>query len=280
MKKNSVPKIVALTFTIALITGMIGGAFTNEYLIAYLFGQLTEMQEEEFPIVKKVIEEKVYVEESSTLEAIEEASKALVLISDTQTPSSVNKAINSDFYYKGYSPQKIDNPSQTLAGSGFVLTSDGVIATCSSLVKNRNSWFVIFDNDQVYNAQVVYRDDTDDIALLKISDNAEFEYFNTLEFNDQPINAGQKALSLGAFNKAKSGIISSVQDDSLRDFPGGFIQVDFEIDSGLSCGPLINLGGKLVGMTLDFDTEEQGTSYVIPVSAFSSALDKFRTTLQ
>ena len=262
MKKKSFPKIIVLTFTIALITGMIGGALTNEYLIAYLFGQLTEKQEEEFPIVKKVIEEKIYVEESSTLEAIDYASKAMVLISDAE-----------------------DSGTTELKTSGFVLTSDGIVATCGSFVQNRNSWFVILSDDSIYNAQVVYRDSFDDIALLKISDANEFEYFDTLEFNDQPLKPGQKALSLGSFNKAKSGIISSLpelpdQRVSLRDFPEEYIQVDYEIDNTLSCGPSINLGGKLIGMTLDFDTVEQGTSYVIPSSAFKDALDSFKNSLQ
>jgi len=285
-KKQSWPKIIVLTFTIALITGMVGGALTNEYLIAYLFGQLTERQQEELPIVKKVIEEKTYIEESKALEAIELTKDSLVLISDIDTPSAEFKAINSDLFYRGFAQTDIAaDVNQSLAASGIVLTTDGLIATCNSFVQNRNSWFVILNNGEIYNAQVVYRDAFDDIALIKISSENEFKYFNTLSFMQQPLQVGQKALAVGSFNKAKSGIVSFLpelpeQRDHLRLFSSEFIQVDYEVDSGLSCGPLINLGGELIGLTLDFDTVEQGTSYIIPSSALNDALEKFKLTLQ
>ncbi|MFC1809926.1 trypsin-like peptidase domain-containing protein [Patescibacteria group bacterium] len=285
MKKIPWTKIIVLTATIGLITGLVGGALTNEYLIAYLFGQLTEKQEEEFPIVKKVIEEKIYVEESSTLEAIENASGSLIMISDTKQAAIDFKPINSDLFYLGYSPQKSVKNNQSLAGSGVLLTTDGILATCNSFVQNRNSWFAIMDDGTALNAQVVYRDTLDDIALLRIQTDDEFNYFNTLSFNEKPVKTGQRVLSLGSFNKAKSGIVSFVPEltevrEYLRTFPSEFISIDYEIDSNLSCGPLVNLGGELVGLTLDFDTIEQGTSYVIPSKALNEALESFKLTLQ
>ena len=252
MKKSNLPKIIVITFTVALVTGILGGALTNEYLVAYLFDQLSEKQEEKFPIVKKVIEEKVYLEESSTIEAIDTASKALVLVSETS---------------------QIKNAS--LSTSGMVLTSDGIIVTCSSFVEDRNSWFIIMDDGQTYSARVVYHDKNDDIAFLQITDKNQFKYFDTLKFNSEPLKTGQKILSIGAFNKAKSGIVSYITK-----FPTESIISDYEIDSNFACGPSVNMNGEFIGITLDSDSIEQGKSHIIPAPAINNALNTFKTTLQ
>lgn len=278
MKKNFLTKILVITFTVSLITGLIGGALTNEYLIAYLFGQLTEKQEVEFPIVKKVIEERTYVEESSTIKAIEDSTTSIVAISDLSEINSPFKSLNSDTFYTGKYPSKTPVAGEVLAGTGIILTTDGIVATCNSLVKSKYDWKVILSDDISLNAKVVYRDGYDDIALLKIESN---DYFDTLNFNADLIKTGQKVISVGAFNKVKSGIISSIPKSKegrikVSSFPVDFISIDYEIPSELSCSPLLNLGGELVGMTLDFDTVEQGTSYAIPVSTINEVLQNFR----
>lgn len=241
MKKIIWTQIIAITFTISIIAGLVGGALTNEYLIAYLFGQLTEKQEEEFPIVKKVIEEKIYVEESSTITAIETASSALVQLSN--------------------------------GNSGVILSTDGIVATCNSSVGNKYDW-KLFIQDNILDAQLVYRYPNDNVALLKITTNDDFKYFNTLKFAEDNLKLGQKVLSLGN-NVVKSGIISQLSDTQDSN-----IFIDYEIDSSLVCGPSINLGGELLGITIEDNNFEQGTSAIIPVQTLQKVLDSYQLSLQ
>lgn len=241
MKKIIWTQIIAITFTVSIIAGLVGGALTNEYLIAYLFGQLTEKQEEEFPIVKKVIEEKTYIEESSTINAIEKASDSIAQLSN--------------------------------GVPGVVLTTDGIVATCNSYVGEKKSW-KLFLNEDVFDAEVVYRYISDDIALLRIETNEEYEYFDTLSFAAaEKLKLGQKVLSLGK-DIVKSGIISDLSDLESN------ILIDYEIDDSLACGPSINLSGELIGLTIEDNKLEQGTSSIIPAQVLQKVLDLYQQTLQ
>lgn len=240
MKKIIWTQIIAITFTVSIIAGLVGGALTNEYLIAYLFGQLIERQEENFPIVKKVIEERIYVEESSTIAAIEKANPSVVQLENGKP--------------------------------GVILTTDGIVATCNSVVRDKNSWRLTL-GVEVLDSTVVYRSPDDNVALLKINTEQDFKYFSTLTFVQGVLKPGQKVLSLGK-DKVKSGIISQLPDLNSN------ILIDYEIDSSLSCGPSINLGGELIGLTLDDDSIEQGISYIIPAQKLQKILDSYQQYLQ
>jgi len=235
MKKIVWTQIIAITFTVSIVAGLVGGALTNEYLISYLFGQLTEKQEEEFPIVKKVIEEKIYVEESSTISAIEKAKNSIVHFWD-------------------------------IFETGTIITTDGIIATCNKPFTRANQFAVYLDDETEYLADVIFRDPKKDIALMKIQTENDYEFFETLEYGDENIKLGQKILSLGRDN-VKSGIIAQMID--VQNVP---FKVDYEINNTFECGPTINLNGEFVGMTKEDIDPEQGTSDVIPAHYFQQAL--------
>lgn len=240
MKKIIWTQVIALTFTVGIIAGLVGGALTNEYLIAYLFGQFTEEQEEVFPIVKKVIEEKIYVEESSTIAAIQKASKSVVHFWDIFTP-------------------------------GVIITTDGMIITCEKPFARANQVAVNLGDTDGYLADIVYRDPEKNILLMKIRTDEEFTFFETLTFADEEVKLGQKVLSLGR-NWVKSGIISKL--------PPANFDIDYEIDHTFECGPSINLKGEFIGLTIEDRAVEQGTSSIIPATVIQQVLDSYQLNLQ
>ena len=239
MKKIIWTQIIAITFTVSIIAGLVGGALTNEYLIAYLFGQLTEKQEEEFPIVKKVIEEKIYVEESSTIAAIEKASSSIVQLENGRP--------------------------------GVILTTDGIVATCNTAVLDKKD-YNLFLGEDILKSEVVYRQAGDNFAFLKIKTDEDFEYFETLSFVEdvhKDLTLGQKVLTLSV-DYAKSGIIEHISEMSF------YVHVDYEINRALECAPAINLAGELVGLTIEDRAEEQGTSYVVSTQILQQALQNLQ----
>ncbi len=240
MKKIIWTQVIALTFTISIIAGLVGGALTNDYLIAYLFGQLTDQQGEEFPIVKKVIEERVYVEESSTISAIEKASKSVVHFWDIFTP-------------------------------GIIITTDGMIITCEKPFVRATQVAVYMGDTEEYMADIVYRDPKRNILLMKLRTENEYEFFETLTFADEEVKLGQKVLSLGR-DWVKSGIISKL--------PPANFDIDYEIDHTFECGPSINLNGELIGLTIEDRAVEQGTSSIIPAQVLQQILDSYQLSLQ
>ncbi len=290
-KKTSRAKLIGICIVVSILFGLIGGVITNEYIIAYLFSNFIQEQEENSPIVKKVIEKHTFVEESLITDAVKKVTPSLVTL--YAEPVDV---LDGDLFISKTSDQfylqknVISNyPLGTVVGgTGFILSNDGLIATCGSLVESQKKWQVFTDNGEEYSANVVYNDPFDDLAFLAI--NKESTYFQTLPFSENMLALGQKVLSFGkdanAKTHVKSGIISNslsiegTERISRRLFPNEFMHVDFEIDSSFRCGPVVNLGGELIGMALDFDSTEEGTSYVIPVTTLNKAFVSYQKTIE
>lgn len=242
MKKNGWIKIVGVCFTISLIVGMIGGALTNEYLISYLFGQLTQRQEEDFPIVKKVIEERVYVEESLTIEAIQKAEPSIASIYATR--------------------QSAESLSENIEGiNGIVLTTDGIVASCSSELAGQNMWYVSIKNKEVVPARIVSTNNTIGITYLQIE--SEGEFYQTIPFAKENLKLGQQAVALTK-NSIKSALVSKIA-------PKDFHMIDRAIGENFKCSPIINLGGELIGLA-SIQNVELGVTLVIPAQTLEGLL--------
>lgn len=291
MKKYSRFRILGLCVTVSFVAGVIGGVLTNEYFIAYVFERFIQEQKDQMPIVKKVIEHHSYVEESKTIDAIKKVEPSVVsivasnvdadkIINDNIDRSETFSHFTSDnFYLNSESDVKNYFSGNIEGGTGFFISSDGLVATCSSLVFEQANWFLITDNDELYRATVVYNDPYDDFALLKVINNDSSGYFPTIKFAEQDLENGQKALVIGRDifknNRVLLGIISHIGLDAINDeiapsmriFPNEFVIIDTNIDSNTNCGPAVNLGGELIGMVLNFDSAKTGSSYVVPVEA-------------
>jgi S1-C subfamily serine protease len=299
MKKYKWSKIMVVCFTVSLIVGMIGGALTNEYFVAYVFDSFVKEREKQTPIVKKVIEEHSYVEESKTIDAINIVQPALtVLAASDQIANRIMKgeipkdelfkSTTSDSFYLNRQPQEKFLKGTIPGGSGFLITSDGLIATCSSLVSGQKNWSLITSDEKIYHATVVFDDPYDDFSLLKITDRAENEYFKTIEFAENNAKNGQKVLSMGKDVFFNTQVFSSIianegtenSDDAAisekRIFPNEFVVTDREIDENTVCGPAVNLNGEIIGMSIDFDSIEPGRSFVIPVEALKEKFYEYQ----
>lgn len=143
------------------------------------------------------------------------------------------------------------------SGSGFVLSSSGVLATNSHVIDNANKIEVTFQKDNVqikYNAQVLLKDDINDVALLKIDDDFFTEFENVPYSFIENSDIGEKVFTigfplndiLGSNYKVTNGIISSQSgiSDDVR-----FMQITVPIQAGNSGGPLFNENGNIIGIT-------------------------------
>lgn len=145
---------------------------------------------------------------------------------------------------------------QESGGSGFVISSDGLIVTNNHvIVGGRNNEVVdevtvIFADGKEYPAEIIGRDAQSDLALLKINETnlryVELESQPTSRVGDWVIAIGNP---LGLGSTVTAGIVSALQ----RNIGAGgaydrFIQTDTAINRGNSGGPLFNLDGKVVGI--------------------------------
>ena len=145
---------------------------------------------------------------------------------------------------------------QASGGSGFLISSDGYIVTNNHVVAGGPAGdavdrvtVTLFDGKE-YQAEIVGRDPSSDIALLKIRA-TDLPFVKMADSKKSRVGDWVIAIGnpLGLGNTVTAGIISALQ----RNIGAGgaydrFIQTDTAINPGNSGGPLFNLKGEVVGI--------------------------------
>jgi len=167
----------------------------------------------------------------------------------------------SDKFIKMY-PSADVSASKTIdgikaTGSGFVISTDGVVATNAHVIEDADRIEISLHNElgtKTYTALVLLKDESNDVALLQIDDD-EFKGFNSLPYSIlQSTDIGEDVFTIGfPLNslmgdnyKVTDGIVSS--NTGLKD-DVRFIQISTPIQPGNSGGPLFNKDGNIVGLT-------------------------------
>lgn len=167
-------------------------------------------------------------------------------------------------------------------GSGFFVTSTGVIATNAHVARGEESLLVILPGDRQLDAKVVYIDDDLDLALVKISappGNGEFPHLKLADIHS--VRQGENVIAIGnpgdglLFSVTK-GIVNAVGKSSLNG-PGTWIQTDATVNPGNSGGPLLNSRGEVIGVnTLKVVKEGvHGIAFALSSSDLLEVLHRF-----
>ncbi len=211
---------------------------------------------------------------------------SLIVLSANPGISQVNYApdeqINISVYEK-ISPAIVAIEAQVKegvsAGTGCIVTSDGLILTGSHVVENYKEIDVTTFNGQTYKAQFIAQmGKNKDLALIKINPKQPLE---TVSFGDsESVKVGQKVLSIGNpfgfSNTLTLGIISRI------DYVKNRFQTDAAINPGCSGGPLLNSTGQVIGISQsiynpDHNISNIGIGFAIPSNEaikFIATVDK------
>ena len=146
------------------------------------------------------------------------------------------------------------------SGSGFIVGKDGLVVTNEHVVENARTVRVWLTNGRSYEGDVLERDTTSDLALVKIGGNQRFE---AIPVGDPGrVRVGDEVLALGfplADRIGKEltvtrGIVSSKRTESgVQHF-----QTDAAINPGNSGGPLVNNSGEVIGVNTSRIEETSG----------------------
>jgi putative serine protease PepD len=158
--------------------------------------------------------------------------------------------------------------TQQAQGSGFVYDDQGHVITNQHVVDGAESVKVTLWNGKTYDARVVGTDPSTDIAVLDVDapasvlDPLSLADSSTLEVGDTVVAIGSP---FGLEETVTSGIISALhrQITAPNDFAiDDAIQTDAAINHGNSGGPLLDMDGRVVGVTSQIESESGGNDGV------------------
>lgn len=158
-------------------------------------------------------------------------------------------------------------------GSGMVIDESGYVLTCNHVIEDVQSATIILISGEQYEGSIVGRDDSRDLAIIKITVSGAGLPVVTLGNSDK-VKTGEDVIaigySLGLEGKAtvSKGVVSSLRTS------GGvnYIQTDAAINPGNSGGPLINLKGEVIGIANFKLVHEavEGMGFAIAINAAKS----------
>jgi putative serine protease PepD len=177
--------------------------------------------------------------------------------------------------------------SASATGTGFVYDGDGHIVTNEHVIDGASSVSVKLSDGSTWKATVVGSDTSSDLAVLKIS--APAAKLTPLPLADSSaVQVGDGVVAIGnpfgLDGTVTSGIISAVDREIAApdETPiEGAIQTDAAINHGNSGGPLLNLQGKVIGVTAQIQSESggnDGVGFAIPSNTVRSIADQLIAT--
>lgn len=276
------------TLVVGLISGALGGAAVWYGLSSGTFAGLSNPQT--IGDVVQTVADRNVEETSATIDVVEAASDSVVSIVVTKEYQQVQQrggTFGSPFFDDFFGgPQQAPQSNEegeteqveVGSGTGFVVSDDGIIVTNRHVVSEADaSYTVVFDDGTSYEAEVVGRDVTTDLALLQI----DAKDLPALELADSDkVVVGQSVIAIGNTlgeydNTVTKGIISGLSRDLGGQY-SGLIQTDAAINSGNSGGPLLNLDGQVVGINTAVDRSGEGIGFAIPINDAKAAIDSVK----
>lgn len=270
-------KRIASIFIVALLGG--ATALTVDHFMGRNETRKQAIQPSNYPV--KFVNYPAMTPESS-MDFIKASEISLPAVVHVKTEYAPQKS--QMYYYDPFRDQYWNAPQQKPqmgSGSGVIISGDGYIVTNNHVIKDADKVQVTLHDRRTYNAKVIGKDPSTDIALLKIE---EINLPYLLYGNSDNVRVGEWVLAVGnPFNlnsTVTAGIVSAkarnvgiLEGDGSRDrdmYPvESFIQTDAAVNPGNSGGALVNTSGQLIGINSAIASNTgsyTGYSFAVPVN--------------
>ncbi len=259
MWRKKAPLLLIAAFVLGILGGILGSNISNGNIKTNLGGG----------------GEKTYkvTEQSQVIEAVKKVSPSVVSITSEGSTSGLFGSV-----------QKTKS-----AGTGFIVESNGLIATNKHVVSDKNAVYSVFTSDgKEYKAEIKALDPLNDIAFLKIDGKnlpvAELGNSDDLQVGQSVVAIGN---ALGQYqNTVTTGVVSGVgraieagdSTGTTAETLENVIQTDAAINPGNSGGPLVNIAGQVIGINTAVDQQGQLIGFAIPVNMIKKQIDSVKTS--
>ncbi len=216
-----------------------------------------------------------FVPQNFVTDVVNQVGGAVVRINASRTVETrLPEAFNDPFFRRFFGSQIPNIPDKRVqqgTGSGFIVSSDGLILTNAHVIDGADKVTVTLKDGRTLEGRVMGEDRITDIAVVKI----EAESLPTLTFADSDaLQIGEWAIAignpLGLDNTVTTGIVSATGRNSSQIGVGDkridFIQTDAAINPGNSGGPLLNAKGEVIGINTAIIKNAQGLGFAIPIN--------------
>ena len=271
----------------------------NSEVSKFTFNEENEIKN----LVEKITEkekEPVLNQEEQVVSVVKKTNKAVVsIILSKEVPKyetyiDPNQQNPFGDLFPGFSfnvPQYRQNGTEKKeigGGSGFFVTSDGLIVTNRHVVNRNDVEYIVYTNDgKKYTATVIAKDPVLDIALIKINGSG----FTALNLgNSDVLEVGHTVIAIGnALAEFKNTVSVGVISGLSRSLTAGdntgktelldhVIQTDAAINPGNSGGPLLNLKGEVIGVNVAVAQGSQNIGFALPINSVKSTIESVKKT--
>jgi serine protease Do len=186
--------------------------------------------------------------------------------------------LNEFFRRFGPPQQQGEQPMQRGQGSGFIVSSDGIILTNAHVVADATDITVKLTDKREFDAKVLGFDRRTDIAVLKI----DAKDLPRVRIGDaENLKVGEWVAAIGSPFGFENTVTSGIVSAKARSLPDEnyvpFIQTDVAVNPGNSGGPLFNLNGEVVGVNSQIFSRTggyMGLSFAIPIDVAMKIKDE------
>ncbi|KUK77427.1 MAG: Trypsin-like serine protease with C-terminal PDZ domain [candidate division WS6 bacterium 34_10] len=220
------------------------------------------------------IETVVTQEESAIIDVVQKSKAAVVSIAITEMSFVPEQGV-------------VDQSSNI--GTGFIVDSNGIIVTNQHVVSDLDANYIVITSDgDEYDVIDIARDDSNDIAVLKVD---ATELTPLTLGNSEALVEGQTVIAIGTplgtyAGSVTTGVVSGLDRDVTAS-TGWFgssaktyenvIQTDAAVNPGNSGGPLLNTSGEVIGINFATTSGADNISFALPVNIVSDRIEEYRT---
>jgi 2-alkenal reductase len=274
--------LIGIAVGLIILVAATGGAIADRLFTIKPLDFLVNRDGQGFRV--GTLEQKILTEESVVINVAEKASPSVVTVS-IETPQ--RRVL--EFSPFGGFQSRVEGGEPQDIGSGFIVSSDGLVITNRHVVSDASAKYKVVTNDgREYEANEISRDPSNDIAIIKI----DADNLIPLELgNSENLKVGQFVIAIGtALGEFRHTVTTGVISGLGRGITAGssfegfverlddVIQTDAAINPGNSGGPLLNSAGQVIGVNVAVAQGAENIGFAIPINIVKTGLEQFSAT--